>query len=97
MSPDAPAPALPVATPEQKARIVKTAHDFEASFLQVMVGQMFDGVSMGGDGGEGESAFKSFLTDAFAQAMAKHGGVGLSKQLTSELLRMQGLSAGAPA
>jgi Rod binding domain-containing protein len=91
-------PALPVATPEQKARIEKTARDFEASFLQVMLGQMFDGVSAGSfGGGEGEAAFKSFMTDAFAQTMARHGGVGLSKQLTHELLKMQGLSEGPAA
>jgi Rod binding domain-containing protein len=95
---EAVAPALPVATPEQKARIDKVAHDFEASFLQVMLGQMFDTVQTGGfSGGEGEQAFKSFLTDAFAKSMAAQGGVGLARQMTHELLKLQGLSEGAPA
>lgn len=86
-------PALAAATPEQRARIDKTAQKFEGAFLQVMMGQMFDGVSAGGfGGGEGEQAFKSFLTDAFAQAMVKHGGVGLSAPLSREMLKMQGLS-----
>ena len=88
------APILPAATPQQKAKAAKVAHDFEASFLQVMMGQMFSGVSGGAfvhSGGEGEDAFKSFLTDAFAKTMAKHGGVGLAKPLTHELLKMQGV------
>lgn len=93
-----PAPAaLPAATPEQRARIDKVARDFEQSFLQVMMGQMFDTVSTSSfGGGEGEKAFKSFLTDAFSKQMAARGGVGLSKQLTHELLKMQGLGEGAP-
>jgi Rod binding domain-containing protein len=91
-------PALPVATDAQQAKAAKVAHDFEASFLQVMLGEMFKGVSAGQfGGGAGEDAFKSFLTDSFAQTLAKHGGVGLSKPLTHELLKMQGLSEGAPA
>ena len=91
-------PVLPAATAAQAAKASKVAHDFESSFLEVMMGQMFEGVGAGGfGGGEGEQAFKSFLTDAFAKSVAKHGGVGLAKPLTHELLKMQGLSEGAPA
>ena len=61
------------------------------------MGQMFEGVGAGAfSGGEGEGAFKSFLTDAFAKSITQHGGVGLSKPLTHELLKMQGLSEAAP-
>ncbi|HEX8231827.1 MAG TPA: rod-binding protein [Caulobacteraceae bacterium] len=88
-----PAPALPQADPAMRARIQKTATAFEASFLQVMLGSMFDTVDTGAfGGGAGEDAFKSFLTDAFAKSMAERGGVGLSKDLTREMLKMQGLS-----
>ena len=84
---------LPVADPATRAKIHKTATNFEASFLQVMLGQMFDSVDPGAfGGGAGEDAFKSFLTDAFAKSMAKSGGVGLSKDLAREMLKMQGLS-----
>ena len=84
---------LPVADPATRARIEKTATDFEAAFLQVMLGQMFDGVDAGAfGGGAGEDAFKSFMTEAFAKSMAQGGGVGLSKDLTREMLKMQGLS-----
>lgn len=76
-----------------RARIKKTAKEFEASFLQVMLGQMFDTVDTGAfGGGAGEDAFKSFLTDSFAKSMADRGGVGLSNDLTRAMLKMQGLS-----
>ena len=87
------APAPPAADAALRARIQKTAVAFEASFLQVMLGQMFDSVETGAfGGGAGEDAFKSFLTDAFAKSMAERGGIGLSDDLTREMLKMQGLS-----
>ena len=86
-------PVRPVATPEQLARVQKTARSFEQSFLQVMMTQMFDTVQDSAfSGGEGEAAFKSFLTDAFATKMSSGGGIGLARQLTHEMLKMQGLT-----
>lgn len=77
----------------KRARIDKTAKDFEASFLSVMLGQIFEGVKTSTfGGGEGEEAFKSFLTDAMAKSITRHGGVGLSKSVSAEMLKMQGLS-----
>ncbi len=95
-APTVPTPAASALTPAQtaaaKARIDKSAHDFEASFLSIMLGQMFDGVKATTfGGGEGEDAFKSFLTDAMAKSMVKHGGVGVSKMMSTEMLKMQGL------
>ena len=89
-----PAPsAPPPADPALRARIEKTAREFEASFLQVMLGQMFDSVEEGAfGGGVGEGAFKSFLTESFAKSMAERGGMGLSNDLTREMLKLQGLS-----
>ena len=88
-----PASPLPAADAAVRARIQKTATQFEASFLQVMLGQMFDSVDSGAfGGGAGEDAFKSFLTDSFAKSMAQSGGIGLSKDLAREMLKMQGLS-----
>lgn len=89
--------AGPVAPGEAqlRARIAKTAEEFEASFLASMLGTMFQGVGPAAPfhGGAGEDAFKSFLTDAMAKSMAKAGGVGLSGPLTRELLKLQGLDA----
>ena len=78
----------------KRARIDKTAKDYEGAFISIMLGQMMSGVKTSSfGGGEGEEAFKSFLTEAMAKSMVKHGGVGLSHRLSSEMLKLQGLSA----
>ncbi len=86
--------AVKVATPEQRAKITKTAQAFEASFLSAMLGHMFTGVDAEApfSGGAGEKAFRSFMTDAIATSMSKAGGVGLAKSVTAEMLKMQGLT-----
>lgn len=83
-----------IATPEQRAKIEKTAKGFEASFLSNMMGQMFEGTEVDAPfgGGQGEAAFRSFLTDAMAKSMTDRGGVGISSIVTHEMLKMQGLS-----
>lgn len=76
-------------TPEQ---IKAVAAKFEASFLSVMLGQMSEGVSASAPfgGGQGEAAFRSFLTEEMAKGMAKRGGIGLSTAVQAQMLRMQG-------
>ena len=34
--------------------------------------------------------FRSFMTDAMAKSVVRHGGVGLSSAIQKELLKMQG-------
>ena len=83
---DTPAQAI------QRARVMKTAKDFESSFLSVMLGEMFKDVSAGDfGGGQGEDAFKTMMTDAFAKSMTKRGGIGLAPALTRQMLTLQGL------
>ena len=95
----APAVAAPTASnvsDASRAKIHKTSQDFEASFLQVMLGTMFQGQgSIDGSfsGGQGEQAFRSFLTDAMAKGVVKAGGIGLSQTVEKELLKMQGAHA----
>ena len=88
------APPLPTATTAQRAKIDATARQFESQFLGSMLGQMFEGTEASAPfgGGAGESAFKSFLTDAFAKTITKHGGIGLAKNVSKEMLKLQGLS-----
>ncbi len=91
-----PPPVAPVAdTPAQafqRARIQKVAKDFEASFLSVMLGEMFRDVSAGEfGGGQAEEAFKTMMTDSFAKSMTNHGGIGLAPALTRQMLTLQGL------
>ena len=92
-----PTAATPQLTAEQLAKrgqIEKTAKDFEASFLSVMLGQMFKDVGAEApfSGGHGEAAFKSFLGEAMAKQMVQHGGVGLADRVAKEMLKLQGLS-----
>jgi len=89
-----PSATTKVATPEQRAKITKTAQAFEASFLSAMLGHMFTDVDADApfSGGAGEKAFRSFMTDAIATSMSKSGGVGLAKSVTAEMLKMQGLT-----
>ena len=89
----------PVAMPTtpnhaSRAKIDASAKQFESQFLSVMVGQMFEGTEISAPfgGGEGEAAFKSFLTDAMAKSVVKQGGIGLAKDIAKEMLKMQGLS-----
>jgi len=89
-------PAAPPSPQEtaMRARIEKTSKDFEASFLQVMLGEMFDSLPTGGPfgGGEAEGAMRSFMTDAFSKQMTKAGGIGLAPTIQAQMLKMQGLS-----
>ena len=81
--------------PEGKTRkqIEHTAKQFEAAFIAQMLRPMFEGAELSTPfgGGPGEAAFKSFLLDAVAEQMAKAGGLGLTDDLTREMLKMQGL------
>ena len=75
-----------------REQIARTAEDFEASFLSIMMAQMFKQVGQGEfSGGQGESMFRTFLMDAFAGQMTKSGGIGLSSAVQREMLKLQGL------
>jgi flagellar protein FlgJ len=88
------APAMTAAEMAKRGQISKTAQDFEASFLSVMLGEMFKGVGEGEfGGGEGAQMFRSFLTDAMSKQMSKAGGVGLAHSVQAEMLKLQGLTA----
>lgn len=77
----------------KRAKIAETAKNFEASFVSVMMQQMFEGVKTSEPfgGGNGEAMFKSVLTDAMSKQVSQAGGVGLSATIQREMLKMQGL------
>ena len=79
---------------DPRARIAKTAKEFESAFLSTAFQTMFSGINTPEPfgGGEVEQAFKSFLMDAFAKQMTNAGGVGLAASVTQEMLKMQGLA-----
>ncbi|MBI1237178.1 MAG: chemotactic signal-response protein chel [Alphaproteobacteria bacterium] len=82
-------PALRRVETEAEARQV--AEDFEAFFLSQMVEAMFKGVGENNPfgGGAGEQAFSGLLHEEYARVMAGTGGLGLSDNLTAEILRYQ--------
>src|SRR5947209_9755825 len=77
----------------KRGQIKETAQKFEASFLSVMLQQMFEGTEASAPfgGGPGEQMFKSFLTEAMAKKMVASGGIGLANSVQREMLKMQGL------
>ena len=58
---------------------------FETMFSSVPTDSAFGG-------GPGEDMWKSFLAEAVAKQSAKHGGIGISKAVAREMLKLQGLS-----
>ena len=94
-------PALTAAPPAgsaaelaKRGQIKATARDFEASFLSIMMQQMFAGLKTDGPfgGGPGEEMFRSVLTDAMAKQMARAGGIGIAPTVEREMLKLQGLT-----
>lgn len=78
----------------KRGQIKRTAQEFEASFLSVMMQQMFTGISTDGPfgGGAGEEMFRSVLTDAMAKQVTKAGGIGVATSVEHEMLKLQGLT-----
>jgi flagellar protein FlgJ len=89
----------PTATPSaadlaKRGDIKETAKKFEASFLGIMLQQMFEGVDTAAPfgGGPGEAMFKSFMTEAMAKKMSDGGGIGVAATVQREMLKLQGLT-----
>ena len=73
------------------AKVRETAEAFEASFLAQMLKPMFEGLSTDGPfgGGQAEETWRGFMIDAMAKQTVRAGGIGLTDQVVSEMLRMQ--------
>lgn len=86
-------PAAPSAE-QRKAREV--AEEFEAVFLAEMLKEMWSGVPTDGPfgGGPGEDVYRSMLTEQYAGAVAKRGGIGLADAVYREILKLQEIGNG---
>ena len=73
-----------------KAKIHATAEDFEAQFVASMMSQTFEHVDLGG--GQGADQFKTIMMQAIGKKIAAGKGIGLSHQVETEMLKLQGLS-----
>jgi Rod binding domain-containing protein len=89
-----PAGATSAAELARRGQIKETAQKFEASFLSSMLQEAFEGVETEAPfgGGQSETMFRSFLTEAMAKQMVKSGGIGIAASVQREMLKMQGLS-----
>lgn len=78
--------------PEQKAKLRQVAQQFEAVFLNQMVGAMRKTVTPGGivPQGQGEKIYQSMLDSEHASAMAQSGQFGLTDMIYEHLLRSSG-------
>lgn len=83
--------------PQAKARAA--AAEFETMFLEQMLDRVFAGAGEDGplgENGPGGGVYRSMLVKEYAGGIAKAGGIGLSRQIYAEMLKLQeGASAGA--
>jgi Rod binding domain-containing protein len=78
-----------------KARIRKTAQEFEAMFLGQMLEPMFKGLKTEAPfgGGNAENTWRSLLVQEYGKSISKRGGLGVAKIIENQMLDMAGLSA----
>lgn len=60
----------------------RAAQEFEVVFLTQAVDEMMRGTTAGEfGGGHGEDTWRSFLSRAFAEEIARHGGTGIARSI----------------
>lgn len=71
----------------------KVAEEFESMFIAQMLAPMFESLDTDGPfgGGSAERAFRPMLIEEYAKQMSAQGGIGISDQVYTEILRLQGL------
>jgi peptidoglycan hydrolase FlgJ len=77
-------------SPEKKAQA--TANQFETMFLENAFERLFESDSEEGplgNSGPGSDFYKSLLVKEYAGGIVKSGGVGISQQIYSEMLKWQ--------
>ncbi|HXJ01070.1 MAG TPA: rod-binding protein [Micropepsaceae bacterium] len=84
-------PALPPMSAKTVEQATKVAKDFEAVFINEIMGSMFAGISTDGPfgGGPGEGIFRSMMIENYSKSIAAQGGFGLADAVKHELLRAQ--------
>ena len=92
-------PTLPATLSGQPPRaeaMREAARKFEAQALGALLQPAFATVSGGSfGGGAAEGQWRPMLVDAYAEAWSRQGGIGLAASVFQEMLRAQGMHAGA--
>ena len=89
-------PSAALAVPKTAAGIDKAAKDFEAVFINEMLGAMFEGIKTDGafGGGPGEEMFRSLMIEQYSKSIANQGGFGLGPAIKRQLIALQEKSGG---
>ena len=84
-------PQTPSVSAKDPTKAAKAAQDFEAVFINEIIGTMFEGIKTDGPfgGGAGEAIFRSMMIDQYSKTIAAQGGFGLAGAVKQELLRAQ--------
>jgi flagellar protein FlgJ len=81
-------------SPAALRKIKDTSQQFESVFLTNMLEEMFAGVQeqegpLGTGNGPGQGAWRSMLTEEYANSISKNGGVGVAEHVQRELIALQ--------
>ena len=80
------------AAPGDRAEAARAAaQEFEAVFLTTMLEGMFAGLKTDAPfgGGSAEKTYRSLLVTEYAKQISQNGGLGISDQITRELIALQ--------
>lgn len=84
-------PAAPPAAGGSAATARTAAQEFEAVFLTTMLEGMFAGLKTDPPfgGGSSEKTYRSLLVNEYAKQISQSGGLGISEQITRDLIALQ--------
>ena len=82
---------LPTLPPQSLDKTKAAAKQFEGVFISEMLSHMFEGTETDPEfgGGQGETMFKSLLTNEYGKQMANAGGIGIADQLQKMMIQIQ--------
>lgn len=85
-------PGIPSPRADASAKAEATAQEFEAVFLGQMTKIMMETVEIGDEfsGGAGEEMFRGVMAEKLGAEIGKRGGVGLSKDVLAQIIKLQG-------
>src|SRR5664279_4023101 len=98
VTPKSPAPVVESA---RDSRMVRAAHQFEASMMNELMkpsmeNSMFeedDPSALVGQGSGGSNALMGFASESLAGSLSEHGGLGIARQIISHLRAESGSNA----
>jgi flagellar protein FlgJ len=79
-------------SPQAQNKIKAVSQQFEGVFLANMFEEMFSGIQEAEGplgAGEAQGAWRSMLTEEYANSISKNGGIGVSEHVQRELIALQ--------